>query len=121
LAHFAKDSSKPVGRRGDDRLEGTKFARELPALARFCGLWLATWLLLVLPDVLLHWFGYAVEAAVKAKPIVFAGVIALLLSTAKSRSLSMPRASLSMASTRTPRPVSPNGARPRLTVSRSFP
>ncbi len=70
-------------------MEGTKFARELPALARFCGLWLATWLLLVLPDVLLHWFGYAVEAAVKAKPIVFAGVIALLLSTAKSRSFRM--------------------------------
>ncbi len=70
-------------------MEGTKFARALPALARFCGLWLATWFLLVLPDALLHWFGYAVEAAVKAKPIVFAGFVALLLSTAKSRSFRM--------------------------------
>ena len=58
---------------------------KLRTILRLCGLWAATWGLLVLPDLLLHWSGYAVEAAVKPKQLVFAGVIALLISTAKSR------------------------------------
>jgi glucan phosphoethanolaminetransferase (alkaline phosphatase superfamily) len=56
---------------------------------RLCALWVVTWVLLLLPDFLLYWNGYAVEAAVKIKPLVYAAIIALLLSTAKSRSFRM--------------------------------
>ena len=56
---------------------------------RLCGLWVVTWILLLLPDFLLYWNGYAVEAAIKIKPLVYAAIIALLLSTAKSRSFRM--------------------------------
>jgi hypothetical protein len=48
-------------------------------------LWAASWLLLFLPDLLLYWSGYSVEAAVRFKAILFTAVAALLISTAKSR------------------------------------
>lgn len=57
--------------------------------ARLCALWVATWLLLLLPDLLLYWNGYAVEAAVKLKAILFTAAAALLISTAKSRRFRM--------------------------------
>jgi glucan phosphoethanolaminetransferase (alkaline phosphatase superfamily) len=53
------------------------------------GLWIATWALLLLPDFLLYWSGYSVEAAIKFKPWLVAGIIALLVSTAKSRRFRM--------------------------------
>jgi len=45
----------------------------------------ASWLLLFLPDLLLYWSGYSVEAAVRFKAVLFTAVAALLISTAKSR------------------------------------
>ncbi|GAF69264.1 unnamed protein product, partial [marine sediment metagenome] len=33
------------------------------SLVYICGLWVATWILLLLPDLLLYWSGYSVEAA----------------------------------------------------------
>jgi glucan phosphoethanolaminetransferase (alkaline phosphatase superfamily) len=57
----------------------------LRGTARLCTLWLGTWALLLLPDVLLYWEGYSVKAAVSLKAILFAAVIALLISTARSR------------------------------------
>jgi len=64
----------------------SSWPRALP-IAAVClgGLWVATWALLLLPDVLLYWSGYSVEAAVKLKAILFTAAIALLISTAKSR------------------------------------
>jgi glucan phosphoethanolaminetransferase (alkaline phosphatase superfamily) len=50
-----------------------------------CGLFTATWILLILPDLLLYWSGYPVQAAVRFKAILFTAVVALLVSTAKSR------------------------------------
>lgn len=61
----------------------------LTTVLRLCTLWVVTWIVLLLPDFLLYWSGYAVEAAVKIKPLVYAAIIALLLSTAKSRSFRM--------------------------------
>ena len=61
----------------------------LTTALRLCGLWIITWILLLLPDFLLYWGGYAVEAAVKIKPLVYAAIIALLISTAKSRGFRM--------------------------------
>ena len=55
------------------------------SLATLCGIWAASWLLLFLPDLLLYWSGYSVEAAVRFKAILFTAVAALLISTAKSR------------------------------------
>ena len=54
-------------------------------LATLGVLWAASWLLLFLPDLLLYWSGYSVEAAVRVKAILFTAVAALLISTAKSR------------------------------------
>ena len=54
-------------------------------LAMLCVLWAASWALLLLPDVLLYWSGYAVEAVSGFKAILFAAVVALLITTAKSR------------------------------------
>ena len=34
----------------------------LPAALPIAGVWLATWALLLLPDVLLYWAGYSVQA-----------------------------------------------------------
>jgi glucan phosphoethanolaminetransferase (alkaline phosphatase superfamily) len=45
----------------------------------------ATWLLLLLPDILLYWSGYPVQAAVRTNAIVFTALAALLISTSKSR------------------------------------
>ena len=67
----------------------TKPSSGLTTALRLCGLWVVTWILLLLPDFLLYWNGYAVEAAIKIKPLVYAAIIALLLSTAKSRSFRM--------------------------------
>ena len=53
------------------------------------GLWIATWALLLLPDVLLYWSGYSVQAAVSAKALLFTAVIALLITTARSRRFRM--------------------------------
>ena len=55
------------------------------SLATLCGIWAASWLLLFLPDLLLYWSGYSVEAAVRFKAMLFTAVAALLISTAKSR------------------------------------
>ena len=52
---------------------------------RLCGIWIATWLLLLLPDIGLYWSGYAVDATTKTKELLVAGLIALLITTAKSR------------------------------------
>ena len=57
--------------------------------ARLCGLWAATWILLMLPDVLLYLSGYSVLAAIKLKSILFAGLVGLLITTAKSRRFRM--------------------------------
>ncbi len=57
----------------------------LRAALPLAGVWLATWALLLLPDVLLYWSGYAVEAVSGFKAILFAAVVALLITTAKSR------------------------------------
>lgn len=57
----------------------------MPAAARLGGLWIATWALLLLPDLLLYWGGYPVNAAARPKAIFFAAVIALLITMAKSR------------------------------------
>ena len=57
--------------------------------ARLCALWGATWILLLLPDVLLYWSGYSVLAAVRFKAILFTAAVALLISTAKSRRFRM--------------------------------
>ena len=54
-----------------------------------CGLWVATWILLLLPDLLLYLSGYSVSAAVRFKAILFTAVAALLISTAKSRRFRM--------------------------------
>jgi glucan phosphoethanolaminetransferase (alkaline phosphatase superfamily) len=67
----------------------TKPSSGLTTALRLCGLWVVTWNLLLLPDFLLYWNGHAVEAAIKIKPLVYAAIIALLLSTAKSRSFRM--------------------------------
>ncbi|MGH9809239.1 MAG: hypothetical protein ACRD9W_18635, partial [Terriglobia bacterium] len=61
----------------------------LPAAARLSGLWLATWALLLLPDLLLYWRGYPVNAATSPKAILFAAGIALLITMAKSRRFRM--------------------------------
>ena len=58
-------------------------------LAMLCALWAASWLLLFLPDLLLYWSGYSVQAAVRFKAILFTAVAALLISTAKSRRFRM--------------------------------
>jgi len=58
----------------------------MTAVVRLCGFWIATWLLLLLPDIGLYWAGYAVQAAAKPKQLLIAGLIALLITTAKSRS-----------------------------------
>jgi hypothetical protein len=70
----------PVGIRIRDRA-GPLLRAAVPLAA----LWLATWALLLLPDVLLHWSGYAVQAATSLKATLFAAIIALLICTAKSR------------------------------------
>ena len=57
----------------------------LRAALPLAGVWLASWALLLLPDVLLYWSGYAVEAVSGFKAILFAAVVALLITTAKSR------------------------------------
>ena len=57
----------------------------LRAALPLAGVWLATWALLLLPDVLLYWSGYSVEAVSSFKAILFAAVVALLITTAKSR------------------------------------
>jgi glucan phosphoethanolaminetransferase (alkaline phosphatase superfamily) len=72
-----------------DAHESPSREARMAAIVRLCGLWAATWVLLLLPDVLLHWSGYAVEAAGKPKQLLFAGLIALLITTAKSRSFRM--------------------------------
>jgi glucan phosphoethanolaminetransferase (alkaline phosphatase superfamily) len=59
------------------------------AAVGLCGVWIPTWLLLVLPDIGLYWSGYAVDAATKTKQLLLAGLIALLITTAKSRSFRM--------------------------------
>ncbi|MGE3528409.1 MAG: sulfatase-like hydrolase/transferase [Methyloceanibacter sp.] len=56
---------------------------------RLAATWIATWALLLLPDLLLYWGGYPVLAAVKLKAWLTAGIIALLLSTARSRRFRM--------------------------------
>ena len=56
---------------------------------RLAAIWVATWALLLLPDLLLYWSGYPVVAAVRFKPWLVAAIIALLLSTAKSRRFRM--------------------------------
>jgi glucan phosphoethanolaminetransferase (alkaline phosphatase superfamily) len=61
----------------------------LPAAARLGGLWLATWALLLLPDLLLYWRGYPVNAATSSKAILFTAGIALLITMAKSRRFRM--------------------------------
>jgi glucan phosphoethanolaminetransferase (alkaline phosphatase superfamily) len=69
--------------------EGGTAAAWLPVMgtmAHLAGVWIATWLLLLLPDFALYWSGYAVEAATKLKQLLFAGLVALLITTAKSRS-----------------------------------
>ena len=58
-------------------------------LATLCLLWASSWLLLFLPDLLLYWSGYSVQAAVKFKAILFTAVAAALISTAKSRRFRM--------------------------------
>jgi glucan phosphoethanolaminetransferase (alkaline phosphatase superfamily) len=57
----------------------------MAVVLRLGGLWVATWVLLLLPDFALYWCGYDVQAAVKLKPLLYAAIIALLISTAKSR------------------------------------
>ena len=52
-------------------------------------MWGGTWILLLLPDVLLYWSGYSVQAAVRFKAVLFTAVIALLITTAKSRRFRM--------------------------------
>jgi glucan phosphoethanolaminetransferase (alkaline phosphatase superfamily) len=52
---------------------------------RLFGLLIATSILLLLPDILLYTSGYPVEAAIRLKAILFTAVVALLISTAKSR------------------------------------
>ena len=54
-------------------------------LALLCAVWAASWLLLLLPDLLLYWSGYPVIAAVRFNAILFTAVVALLISTAKLR------------------------------------
>jgi glucan phosphoethanolaminetransferase (alkaline phosphatase superfamily) len=61
----------------------------MAAASRLVGLWVATWILLLLPDGLLYWSGYSVEAAVRLKAILFVAGIALLISMAKSRRFRM--------------------------------
>jgi glucan phosphoethanolaminetransferase (alkaline phosphatase superfamily) len=56
---------------------------------RLAAVWLATWALLLLPDLLLYWSGFPVVAAVRLKPWLTAAIIALLLSTARSRRFRM--------------------------------
>jgi glucan phosphoethanolaminetransferase (alkaline phosphatase superfamily) len=56
---------------------------------RMCGFWIATWLLLLLPDIGLCWSGYAADAATKTKELLLAGLISLLITTAKSRRFRM--------------------------------
>src|SRR5262245_28500542 len=56
---------------------------------RLAAIWVATWVLLLLPDLLLYWSGYPVAAAVRFKPWLAAAIIALLLSTARSRRFRM--------------------------------
>lgn len=58
----------------------------LNAAVSLCALWVATWFLLLLPDIALYWGGYAVQAATKPKQLLVAGLIALLITTAKLRS-----------------------------------
>jgi hypothetical protein len=59
----------------------------MTAVVRLCGFWIATWLLLLLPDIGLYWAGYAVQAAAKPKQLLIAGlIVSLLITTAKSRS-----------------------------------
>jgi glucan phosphoethanolaminetransferase (alkaline phosphatase superfamily) len=67
----------------------TKLPRGMAATSRLCALWVATWILLLLPDFLLYFSGYSVEAAVKLKALVFAAIIAFLVTTAKSRRFRM--------------------------------
>ena len=66
-----------------------KFPRGMTAISRLLALWIATWILRLVPDFFLYWSGYAVEAAVKLKALLFAAVIALLVTTAKSRRFRM--------------------------------
>jgi glucan phosphoethanolaminetransferase (alkaline phosphatase superfamily) len=54
-------------------------------IAPLFGVSAATFVLLLLPDLLLYWNGYPVEAVVHFKAIAFAALCALLISTAKSR------------------------------------
>lgn len=56
---------------------------------RLAAIWVATWVLLLLPDLLLYWSGYPVVAAVRFEPWFAAAIIALLLSTARSRRFRM--------------------------------
>src|SRR5262245_17161815 len=56
---------------------------------RLAAIWVATWVLLLLPDLLLYWSGYPVVAAVRFQPWFAAAIIALLLSTARSRRFRM--------------------------------
>src|SRR5215510_12689314 len=56
---------------------------------RLAAIWVATWALLLLPDLLLYWSGFPVVAAARVKPWLAAAIIALLVSTAKSRRFRM--------------------------------
>ena len=56
---------------------------------RLAALLLLTWTLLLLPDVLLSWNGYDVVAATRLKALASAAIIALLITTAKSRRFRM--------------------------------
>ena len=69
-------------------IEKTAAASGMKAL-RLAATWIATWALLLLPDLLLYGSGYPVLAAVKLKAWLTAGIIALLLSTARSRRFRM--------------------------------
>jgi len=64
-------------------------AGSLSTSVRLLGVWGGTWILLLLPDVLLYWSGYSVQAAVRFKAVLFTAVIALLITTAKSRRFRM--------------------------------
>jgi hypothetical protein len=67
----------------------TKLPRGMAATSRLCALWVAIWILLLLPDFLLYFSGYSVEAAVKLKALVIAAIIAFLVTTVKSRRFRM--------------------------------
>ena len=58
-------------------------------LTRLAILWVATSILLLLPDFLLYWSGYSVTAALHDKPRIVALVLALLISTTAWRNFRM--------------------------------